>query len=118
VTDKLLTDPWFDAYFIVDAPGSPEGSFKRRRDGILAGAHGLFLWCPCAYGNNGRAHGLIVPFVGAPAHNFLVRARAGGGFPKWAVNGTSLADLSCLPSIDVGTLSCWHGFITAGVVKP
>ena len=111
-----LTDPWFDAHFIADAPDSPLGSFRKQTS--MTGACGLFLWCPCSYGKDSGAHRLIVPFTNAPEHNFLIRSRDGLTKPKWTATGTGLADLSCAPSIDVGTPSCWHGYITNGVVIP
>jgi uncharacterized protein DUF6527 len=111
-----LDDPWFEAQFVGNA-----GASGHRRLSSIDGAQGIFLWCPCAYGNDARAHGLIVPFAnprGAPVppHNFGMRARGGGPPPRWQMAGSGIADLSLSPSIDVGEPSCWHGFITNGVV--
>jgi len=106
-----LTDPWFEAYFITD--GSIAG--QRRHVTTLAEAQGVVLFCPCGFGTD-RAHGLVVPFTNAPEHNFGVLARDGVTRPKWKATGTTLADLTIHPSVDVGTPSCWHGWIKAGEV--
>jgi hypothetical protein len=41
--------------------------------------------------------------------------------PRWSVTGTSLADLTLSPSINLdvpGATGCrWHGFITAGTAR-
>jgi hypothetical protein len=113
-----LTDPWYEAEFGGNA--TPAGGF-RRQGGAIEGAQLLFLWCPCAYGNDARAHGLIVPFRnprGAPVpdHNFGIRSRDGQTKPRWEMSGTGLADLTLSPSIDVGDPSCWHGYIQGGLV--
>lgn len=109
-----LTDPWFEARFIRET-----NAHGHRHHDKLDGADGIFLWCPCSYGNDARAHGLIVSFanpIGAPV------AVDGGscdrnGVPKrWAMTGTGLADLTLSPSVDVGDPSCWHGYITNGDV--
>ena|ERR1019366_6676071 len=114
-----LTDPWFEAEF--GGTGTEQGSF-RRQGGQIDGAQLLFLWCPCAYGNDARAHGLIVPFAnprGATIteYNFGMRARDGVSRPRWQMSGTGLDDLTLSPSVDVGEPSCWHGYIENGVVR-
>lgn len=108
-----LSDSWFEAYFITD--GSVPG-MKRRHVATLAEAQGLVLFCPCQYGTD-QGHGLVVPFKNAPEHNFGVVARDGITRPKWETTGSSLDDLSLNPSVDVGTPSCWHGWIQNGEVK-
>lgn len=112
-----LDDPWFEAEFVGGAAES--GSYRRLPS--IDGAQGVFLWCPCAYGNDQRAHGLIVSFAnprGAPAApgNFGMRARNGGPPPRWQMSGSGLGDLTLAPSVDVGEPSCWHGFIQNGIV--
>lgn len=114
----LLTDPWFEAEFYGQA--NELGGYTRQGERI-DGAQGLFLWCPCAYGNDARAHGLIIPFANprnAPRlperHGPL--SRDGSHRPRWEMSGTGLADLTLSPSVDVDTPSCWHGFITQGKV--
>ncbi len=117
-----LTDPWFEAHFLrTDADGKGHRSVDTLDD-----ADGIFLWCPCGYGkteyplDGPRPHGLIVNFANprsappVPAHAGS-RSR-GGGLSRWTMSGTDLTDLTLSPSVDVGTPSCWHGFITAGIV--
>lgn len=110
-----LLDPWFEAAFVYDVEPSGK-TWRRRAEGPLAGAQGLFLFCPCGYPgpNAKRAHGLLVPFTTCPA--VIVRDRNGGA-PKWSATGTSLADLTVHPSVDVDTPSCWHGWIVSGEVR-
>ena len=112
-THVRLTDPWFEAYFITD--GSIPGQ-RRRHVETLAEAQGLVLFCPCVFGRTEGAHGLIVPFTNAPEHNFGVTARDGVTRPKWTASGTNLTDLTLSPSVDVGTPSCWHGWIRGGEI--
>ena len=128
-----LTDPWFEAEFIGNI--GPDGSF-RRQGANIDGAQGIFLYSPCAFGEEGGVHAVVVPFANprnappVPA-NFEPATR-------WAVTGTGLDDLSLYPSIDCtverpehmeanrraglgpGECSpgrrCWHGFITNGEV--
>jgi hypothetical protein len=80
------------------------------------------LWCSCSFGNDGRAHGLIVPFANprnAPVvqNNFGITSRDGKTKTRWQVSGTGLSDLTLSPSVDVGEPSCWHGHITDGEVR-
>lgn len=120
-----LTDPWFDASFISGA--KQDGSFHHGHP-TLDGAQGIFFWCPCGYGkpeypiDGGRPHGVIVAFrnpVGAqaPPPNFGPSSRNGQDHPRWTMSGSSLADLTLAPSVDVGDPSCWHGFIKGGEVQ-
>lgn len=128
-----LTDPWFEAEFVGEI--SPHGSFRRLPS--IEGAQALFLWSPCAFGNDARAHGLIVPFAN-PRNAPLVPANFEPK-PRWQMAGSGLADLTLAPSIDCtrenpehvaarravglkpGECSqghmCWHGYITNGEVR-
>lgn len=114
-----LTDPWFEAEFYGDV--AADGS-RHRRGVQLDGAQGLFLWCPCSYGNDKRAHGLIVPFANpqgapaCPADHGPINSNPGQPRPPWAMSGTGLQDLTLSPSIDVGADHCWHGYITNGEI--
>lgn len=121
VTSKIpLTDPWFEAEFYGFAA---EHSFRRLPS--IDGAQGIFLWCPCAYGDDKRAHGLLVPFSNprnappVPAGHGPASS-SGGKRPRWTMSGSALSDLTLKPSVDVGggkdKASCWHGFITNGQV--
>jgi hypothetical protein len=122
----LLTDPWFDAEFYGKV--TEAGSFTMQGEDIN-GAQGLFLWCPCGYGDpafpieGGRPHGLLVPFSNprnalVPPANHGPQSRNDPNMrPRWIMNGSSLHDLSLAPSIAVGTPECWHGFITNGIVR-
>jgi Family of unknown function (DUF6527) len=104
-----LTDPWFEAHFVIERFGRHHPTFQ--------GAHGIWLYCPCGYGKPDKhAHGLLVPFKGAPEHNFGVVSRDRQTKPKWAATGSGMHDLTLMPSVDVGEPSCWHGFITKGIV--
>jgi Family of unknown function (DUF6527) len=117
-----LTDPWFDAQFLKNttARGHEESD-------ALEGADGVFFWCPCGYGkpefplDGARPHGVIVSFANprgcAPAPADAGSRSRNGGPSRWTMSGTGLADLTLTPSVDVGTPSCWHGFITNGEVR-
>ena len=130
-----LIHPWFEAYFYSNVT---ETRWSRRTDERLFTfdeAQGLFLWCPCGFGNLdkdgrekypldlslgfGRPHGVLVPFAcrGLP-ENHGPFGRDGKTKPRWNVVGTSLADISCSPSIAVGPADkeCWHGFIKNGII--
>lgn len=132
-----LTDPWFDAKFygkIDEADQSHEYLPS------IDGAQGLFLWCPCGYGqldddgkerypldlshNLGRPHGLLVPFRNprnAPPcpDGHGPRSRDKQTRPRWEMTGTSLGDLTLSPSIAVGPADkeCWHGHVTSGEIR-
>lgn len=108
-----LTDPWFEAHFYGDAT-----STSTQHLDSIEGAQGVWLCCPCRGG-----HSVQVPFANPrnapqlpPDHGPL--SRDGTTHPRWTMSGTSLDDLTVTPSIDVGTTSCWHCFITAGEVTP
>src|SRR5271165_3716463 len=108
-----LLDPWYEAEFGGNA--GPTGSWRRQGD-TIEGAQLVFLWCPCAYGNDARAHGLIIPFrnprnAPVPEHNFGILSRDGQTKTRWEMSGSGLHDLTLSPSVDVGDPSCWHGYI-------
>jgi hypothetical protein len=135
-----LTDPWFGACFYGEVD---EKSWRENHeDGSpmkFSEAQGIFLWCPCGYGeldkegkerypldlslNLGRPHGLLVPFANPPSGIPLPADHGPVGrdkktHPRWEVAGTSLEDLTISPSIAVGeNPECWHGHIQNGVVK-
>ena len=114
-----LDDPWFEAEFYGKA--NDLGGHHCQGPNI-EGAQGLFLWCPCSYGHDERAHGLIIPFAnprnapqlplnhGPYARNDPTRR------VRWTMSGTGLQDLTLVPSVDVGTPPCWHGHITNGEI--
>lgn len=75
----------------------------------------------CFRENEEVGHAIDVPFAdrsnAAPVPaEFGPRTRGGVARFRWTVRGTSLADLTIMPSIDVGTPSCWHGHITNGEI--
>jgi len=117
-----LTDPWFEARFVRF--WREDASYEETNG--LEGAQALFLWCPCGYGKpqypleGARPHVVMIAFrnpIGAPTCTDQQCSRGRDGRPtRWNVSGTSLEDLTLVPSIDVGRPSCWHGFITTGVV--
>jgi uncharacterized protein DUF6527 len=96
-----------EAHFIT----IKEGSFLSTVD-TLVEAQGVMLLCPkCFAANDGAVgtHSIIVPFEarGVPAHIL-------GGLARWQVSGTSLADLTISPSIQLIGGCAWHGFIRNG----
>ncbi len=117
-----LTDTWFEAEFY----GNATATSHRRQGGRIEGAQGVVLYCPCAYGRDEGAHGLMIPFANprnAPqcpdGHGPVARkARPEDPdvHPRWTMQGSGLHDLTITPSVDVGSPSCWHGFITNGEV--
>lgn len=126
MTSPRLVDPWFEARFYGRC--SPDGGTTEYLDSI-DGAQGLFLWCPCGYGKpefpleNGRPHGVMVPFANPrdapplPANHGPTSRDDPTRHPRWTMNGTGLSDLTCSPSIAVGKPECWHGYITDGIVR-
>lgn len=135
-----LTDPWFEAEFYGEA--DDKGFRIAHEDGspmTFAEAQGLFLWCPCGYGeldkegkerypldlslNCGRPHGILIPFANPPSGVQLPpehgpKSRDGSTHPRWTVSGSGLHDLTITPSIAVGSdPECWHGWITNGEVR-
>lgn len=117
-----LSDPWFDAKFLKDTT-----SKGMTYTDDLVGADGLFLWCPCGYGKpefpleGGRPHGIYVHFSNprgcSPAPADAGSQSRNGGPSRWVIDsGSGIADLTLSPSIAIGTLECWHGYIKAGEV--
>ncbi len=114
-----LTDPWFEAEFY----GNATESSLRRQGADIEGAQGVVLFCPCSYGTDEGAHGLLIPFDNPrnapalpPKHGPTSRHNP-TWHPRWTMTGTGLSDLTLTPSVDVGDPSCWHGFITQGEIK-
>lgn len=117
-----LIDSWFEATFIRSSPNGGHSYVD-----TLDGADGILLWCPCGHGkaeyplDGARPHAIIVSFANpknAPPAPDSAVSRSRAGIPtRWLMNGTNLADLTLSPSIDVGTPSCWHGFITNGEIR-
>lgn len=114
-----LDDPWFEAEFYGNA--NERGGYTRQ-GARIEGAQGVFLWCPCAYGHDERAHGLIIPFANPrnasqlpPNHGPHTRNDPNHRV-RWNMGGSGLGNLTITPSVDVGTPSCWHGFITNGEI--
>lgn len=103
-----LTDLNFEAQFVRDVVG-----LSFRLSDSIQGAQALWMYCPC-----GEGHHILVPFAdcGLP-DEFGPLARDGKTHPRWNVSGDSLANLTLTPSVDVGTASCWHGWITNGEIK-
>lgn len=129
-----LVDPWFEAEFIGNI--ATDSKSYRRQGASIEGAQGLLLWCPCGYGkaeyplDGGRPHACLIPFAnprGAalcpPAFGPVARKHKPDSpdvHPRWTMSGDGLENLTITPSVDVGGdepgSSCWHGFITAGVI--
>jgi Family of unknown function (DUF6527) len=117
-----LTDPWFAARFVTETT-----ALGHRYTDSLDGADGVCFWCPCGYGrpefplDGARPHAVIASFAnprGAPAAPPDAGSHSRDGKPsRWTMSGTGLADLTLSPSVDVGTPSCWHGWIVNGEVR-
>lgn len=86
----------------ADAAGLPFG---------LAEAHGVRFRCP---GSACNGHVVSVSFAGRGVPDHLGSHDRDGRPSRWSVAGTGLDDLTLTPSVDVGTPSCWHGFVTNG----
>ena len=92
-------------YRIVD-----ETTYRKVDD--VAGAQGLSFLCPSCFQDNGGpvgTHSVLAWFAGRG-----VPADTTPGPGRWAVSGTSLADITLAPSIQT---RCWHGFVTNGEVS-
>lgn len=126
---KRLTDPWFEAEFYGNVHADEQGRMTHTRQGNrIDGAQGLQLWCPCGYGkpefplDGGRPHAVMVPFRNPrnapelPPEHGPHSKNDPSQHPRWEMSGSGLEDLTISPSIDVGTPSCWHGFIRNGEV--
>lgn len=122
--DASLQDPWFEAQFY----GRANDYGYTLQGGEIEGAQGLFSWCPCGFGRaeypleGPRPHAIIVPFanprnVPAVPEWHGPENKNGGARPRWTMSGNGLGDLTLSPSIDVGTPSCWHGYIRLGRVS-
>jgi hypothetical protein len=116
-----LDDPWFNVVF----------TSKTTREGYvhqdaLEGADGVRFWCPCGYGkvefplDGARPHAVIVLFANpqgcAAAPPDAGPQSRNGGPERWTMAGTGVHDLTLNPSVNVGTPSCWHGWIKNGEV--
>ena len=113
---RPLADPYFDAQF---TRGTTAQGWTHCDE--LEGSDGLIFNCPCGIDNPGGAHKVIVSFANprgcAPAPSNAGSQSRHGGPSRWTMRGTGVVDLTVAPSVDVGTPSCWHGFIEAGVVR-
>lgn len=110
-----LSDPYFEAQFMKNT--TAEGWTHVDE---LVGSDGVIFNCPCGVGNPNGAHKVVVSFavpIGCPSAPADAGSQSRQGGPsRWAMTGTGLADLTIFPSVDVGTSSCWHGWIKAGEV--
>ncbi len=128
--NKPLTDPWFEAYFFCDA--NSEGGYRRclveEGDIPFEKSQGIVLWCPCGVDDprypldGGRPHGVMIPFLNPPCgvpvpENFGPFSSDDKTHPRWVVGGSGLHNLTLTPSVNVGSPSCWHGFIKNGIVS-
>lgn len=113
---EVVGDPltWKPGDPTVDVDRMVEHTLHEDADGApfpLAQAQGLRMLCPGA----GCKHRINVSFAdrGVPDH---LGSHAREGVPsRWVVAaGSGLDDLTLQPSVDVGTPSCWHGYVTAG----
>ena len=81
-----------------------------------AEAGGVMFLCPGCFVQNAGNVG---------THSILLRIDAKGEGPRWAASGSTVADLTLKPSVNVhadrnrGPRACpgWHGFITNGEVR-
>lgn len=81
----------------------------------LADAQGVWFLCPlCFQKNGGKAgtHMVMCWFRDRGVPNDVTPGPA-----RWAVSGTSLADLTLSPSIQLLGGCNWHGFVVAGAIQ-
>jgi hypothetical protein len=80
----------------------------------LAEAHGVWTPCPLCC-RVGHPHGVLSFFPNAPLHpdTDLGKNKAGQDV-RWTPTGTSLADLTLSPSIQIQGGCNWHGWIQNG----
>jgi hypothetical protein len=72
-------------------------------------AQGIIFDCPIC--RVAESHSICVWFKDRGVPESAVPA------PRWAMSGTSTADLTLAPSINITHGCKWHGFIIAGVVS-
>lgn len=101
-----LTD--LEARFIRLGDRHPEGGRPIETVAAMADAHAVGFSCPACHGS-ARAHEIMIAFEGR-----LTKADGLGN--TWLAAGSSLADLTLSPSIQVRhPVSCsWHGFVRYG----
>jgi len=88
-----------------------------KRVETFAEAQGVLFLCPACYGKNGGAvgtHSILVWFDGRSVPPEERPA------PRWQASGTSIADLTLAPSVDVTAGGKypgeWHGFVRNGEI--
>lgn len=80
----------------------------------LAEATGVWTPCPKCFAA-GTPHGVLSFFTGVALHPDSDLGKNNEGKPvRWAASGTSLADLTLTPSIQIQGGCNWHGWITNG----
>ena len=99
-----------DAEFLTHSPTG----FHRGPN--IVDAQGIVFLCPSCYRKNGNSdvgvHSVLIWFadLGVPEEAFPK--------PRWNVTGTSMADISITPSINLATdeqsKDEWHGWVTNG----
>ena len=122
-----------EAWFLRYEERFEEGTFvdngverKERRNScylvkvaMLCDAQAIFFLCPkCYETNNGSigTHGVIVTFRGRGVPDHLGSHNAEKKPTRWDVVGTSIDDLTCIPSIQLIDGCKWHGFIRGGLI--
>lgn len=87
------------------------------REASREAADGLMFLCPLCFTKNGGARGthrVLCWFVGRVPGDL----KPGPG--RWTLTGTSIADFSLTPSVDLSITKSgcqWHGFVTNGSAK-
>ena len=86
----------------------------RQQVATIAEAHGVDFLCPKCFEANNGAMGTHHVFCWFSGRGVPDSETPGPG--RWAVSGTSLADLTLSPSVFLQSGCCWHGWVRAGEV--
>jgi hypothetical protein len=98
------------------------GDRIRSHVATFAEAQGIYFLCPVhaapGYAGPNAGHIVEVSFAGRGVADDQGSHDIDGRPSRWSASGSSYADLTLQPSIDIsrGGSCTWHGFVTAGIV--
>lgn len=96
-------------------PGETGERRSSEKVATLAKAQGVWFLCPKCFQANGSSSGTHM--VMCWFRDRSVPADVTPGPARWAVSGTSLANLTLSPSIQLLGGCSWHGFVVNGAIQ-